>query len=234
MKIAKTVSEKVIAANRSNAQRSRGPNTPAAKLAVGRHAVKHGLLAKGIVFRNEEEEAEFKSLLDGLEEEFQPEGTLERMLVEEIGVCWWKLQVAQGWELQEIGNRRKASKALLRRFVEKSENAQLPLFSNNVFSDPPAVPLGWDCREVVLRASSKKSEEDKETSGHGQMEVRLTSSMETILRYETTLKRDLYRAIPMLQAVQDRRKAGSTSPVPKMPVRGAGHVSEGNFAKQSH
>src|SRR6516162_1766714 len=102
MKIEKTVSEKVIAANRANAQKSTGPKTEDAKLAVRLHAVKHGLLAKGIVFRNEEEQTEFQSLLDELEEEFQPEGVVERMLVEEIGSCWWKLHVAQSWELEDI------------------------------------------------------------------------------------------------------------------------------------
>ena len=42
-------------------------------------------------------------------------------------------------------------------------------------------------------------------------------------RYETTLKRDLYRAIQMLQAVQDRRKAG-TIPRAENACEGCGRM----------
>ena len=120
MKINKTVSLKVIDANRKNAQRNTGPTSIAGKGAVRYNAVKHGLLAKRIVLHNEEEETEFRTLMDELDQEFQPKGMLERMLTEEIGVSWWKLQVAQGWELQEIRNRRKASKSVIRALVQES------------------------------------------------------------------------------------------------------------------
>ena len=51
---------------------------------------------------------------------------LEKMLVEEIGVCWWKLHLALGWEVQEIRNRRKASKSVIRRLVHQSDEMQFP------------------------------------------------------------------------------------------------------------
>jgi hypothetical protein len=83
MKINKTVSLKVIDANRKNAQRNTGPTSIAGKDAVRYNALKHGLLAKRIVLHNEEEEIEFQALMDELDQEFQPKGMLERMLTEE-------------------------------------------------------------------------------------------------------------------------------------------------------
>ena len=53
MKIKKTVTEKVIAANRGNSQKSTGPHNVEA---VKENALKHGLLARRIVFTNEEEQ----------------------------------------------------------------------------------------------------------------------------------------------------------------------------------
>jgi hypothetical protein len=61
----------------------------------------------------------------------------------------------------------------------------------------------------VLRARSKRhgedslSDEKESNDGSSEVELRLTSAMDTILRYQTSLKRDLYRAIQMLHALQD-------------------------------
>jgi len=217
MKINKTVSQKVLDANRKNAKRGPGPASAIGKAAVRYNAVKHGLLAKHIVFRKEEEEVEFQVLVDELEQEFQPEGVLERMLVEEIAVCWWKLQIALGWELQEIRNRRKASKSVIRSLVRQSGETQVQLFQDEDGSSP-AARLNWDCNELIVKSSSrenKKEEEDnilggkEEKAGRMEIEARLSNSLETILRYETGLKCDLYKAIQVLKDLQASR---STAP----------------------
>jgi hypothetical protein len=74
-------------------------------------ATKHGLLAKQLVFRNEDEAEEFKALIDDLEKDFAPEGAVQGMLVEEIAVTWWKLRIAVGWSWRtwRIGGRPRAS-----------------------------------------------------------------------------------------------------------------------------
>ena len=58
MKTKKTMTEKVIAANRANAQKTTGPQNTSA---VSQNALKHGLLAKHVLFRNEEEKVEFNT-----------------------------------------------------------------------------------------------------------------------------------------------------------------------------
>lgn len=210
MKINKSVTEKVVAANRANAQKGTGPQSTRT---VRLNALKHSVLAKHLVFRDEQEEAEFNNLQAELEDEYQPGGQTERALVEEIAICLWKVQILNGWELQEITNRRKAAKAILRAVTENYDEEQLPLFTKGDGSRSSA-QLGWDCQELIVRTGTRNSEQENESvsgdtkgkAGHVQIEAKLTTSLDTILRYQAALKRDLYRAIAALRAIQAQRR----------------------------
>jgi hypothetical protein len=215
MKIKKTVSEKVFAANRRNARKSTGPENVSA---VRYNATKHGLLAKQLKFLNEDDAKEFKALRDDLEQDFAPQGAVQNMLLEEIAVTWWKLRIAVGWELEDIANRQEASRELLRRFIHNSQDEQLSSLASE--DGRPAAFSTWECRGAVLRARSKGygedslSDEQESKDGGSEVELRLTSAMDTILRYQTSLKRDLYRAIQMLHTLPDmeaRRQCTSGS-----------------------
>src|SRR5579862_4257839 len=100
MKAKKTMSQKALNANRNNGQLGRGPVSKRGKNIIKYNALKHGLLANGIVVQSEKERAMFDEFMDELEQQIKPKGVLQRMLVEEVGVCWWKLQIAQGWGLE--------------------------------------------------------------------------------------------------------------------------------------
>ena len=209
MKIKKTVTRKVIAANRANAQKGTGPRNTQA---VRQNAATHGLLTKRLVFQDEEEKKEYNTLLDELETEYQASGRTEWALVEEIAICLWKLQILNGWEVQEITNRRKAAKAILRAVTENYCEEQLPLFTKGDGSRS-AAQLGWDCQELIVRTGTRNSEQENESpsgdtkgkAGHVQIEAKLNTSLDTILRYQAALKRDLYRAIAALRAIQAQR-----------------------------
>ncbi len=95
MKIKKTVTAKVIAANRANGQKATGPRNTTA---VTQNARTHGLLSKYILFQGEEEKKEFDTLLDELEREQQPAGPTERALVEELASCFWKVRITNDLE----------------------------------------------------------------------------------------------------------------------------------------
>jgi len=79
MKIKKTVSDKVIAANRKNGKETKGPIDVDA---VAQNARKHGLASKRLVFRDEEERREFDALVDDLTDEYQPVGRTGLELIE--------------------------------------------------------------------------------------------------------------------------------------------------------
>ena len=63
MSIHKHVSQKVIDANRRNSHHGHGPITNKGKQTVRYNAVKHGLLARALVFESEREKQLFRDFL---------------------------------------------------------------------------------------------------------------------------------------------------------------------------
>ena len=212
MKIKKTITPKGIAANRANAQKSTGPRNT---VKIRNNAIKHGLLIRQLIFQDDEDRAAFNLLRDEVLAEYKPSAATELVLVEEIATCVWKLQLANKWESQEIENRRKATKALLRAVAENYGDDRLSLLTQEDGSRS-AAQFGWHCEELVVRSGHRNSEqgekceeilddEKKEKtsqSGEVHVEARLRCSIENILRYEASIKRDLYRAIGMLRAIK--------------------------------
>jgi hypothetical protein len=209
MKTKKTMTENALAANRENAQKSTGPLSTED---VSQNARKHGLLAKKLVFETDTDKYDFEQLLAGLEEDRQPVGSMERALVEEVATCLWKLNVANGWEMEELANRRAASKAIMQMLADHHDQQRLPLFTKWNGKASPA-QLGWACQELVVRcdkgdAAQQLGYNQDQTSktGRTQVEARLTASQDCILRYQGAIKRDLYRALAALREIQRERR----------------------------
>ena len=83
--------EAQIEANRRNAEKSTGPRTTAGKARVSRNAARHGL-CNTIAVMSDENPAEFEELLNELNEEHQPQGTTETLMVYKMAMnflnCW--------------------------------------------------------------------------------------------------------------------------------------------------
>lgn len=103
----RTISDRKLAANRANALLSTGPRSARGKARSAMNAVKHGVLAKrhaparpgilsnGLVIPKLEghrESAQFRALMSALIADRQPVGALEMLMVQEIGVCTWRLR----------------------------------------------------------------------------------------------------------------------------------------------
>jgi len=87
------------------ALQSTGPKTARGKNMAARNSLKHGLLAKSVVIMQgpaKEDKAKFDELLSGLRDYFNPVGTAEELLVEEIAVSYWMENRAQLYEISEI------------------------------------------------------------------------------------------------------------------------------------
>jgi hypothetical protein len=96
-----TVSRKQLEANKKNAQKG-GVKTSEGKAIVKFNALKHGLLSKEVVItigEGAENPEEFNTLLNDLNAQLSPEGTLEAMLVEKITVAYWRLRRAYRFEM---------------------------------------------------------------------------------------------------------------------------------------
>jgi hypothetical protein len=205
MKIKKTVTAKVMQANQENAQKSTGPLNTAA---VSQNATRHGLLAKKLQFQTAEDKSEFDQLVEELADDQQPDGRMEQLLIEEAAVCLWKLQSLNDWEGQELANRRETSQAIIKNLTEHYDEERLPVFNKWQSSASPA-RLGWDCQELTVRSATseqaKSSGERNRKAGNVLIEARLTTSLDTILRYQAAIKRDLYKALAALRAMRRER-----------------------------
>jgi hypothetical protein len=93
-----------IAANQLNALSSTGPRTEEGKANSSRNSVRHGLFTQGDHVCPGEETS-YQELIDSLQTELTPEGTLETSLVAEIRRATWRLErcaVAEGDLIDEL------------------------------------------------------------------------------------------------------------------------------------
>ena len=81
--------DRQIAANRENAQKSTGPKTPEGRAAVRLNGVKHGLSAETLVLPGENA-ADFDALIDSLEAQHQPATPTEEILVRQLAMAAWR------------------------------------------------------------------------------------------------------------------------------------------------
>ena len=82
-----------IHANRLNAQKSTGPNTPQGKAVVSQNALEHGLSARHDVITTESQ-ADFDLHRDALLAELHPIGPMESILADRIVSLSWRLKRA--------------------------------------------------------------------------------------------------------------------------------------------
>ena len=90
--------EKQIAANRRNAQKSTGPKTAEGKYKVRFNAVKHGMTASAAVLPFEDANS-YDELRQALMDDYHPANSREHMLVEMIAVNYWRLLRARRVEV---------------------------------------------------------------------------------------------------------------------------------------
>jgi hypothetical protein len=98
-----------IAANRDNAQKSTGPTSDEGKIRSMQNATRHGLLSRRL-FVDDEDPAEFETLLLELQSGLAPVGSLEFILVERIGITLWRQRRLVGAETSALSLTREPMK----------------------------------------------------------------------------------------------------------------------------
>jgi len=94
-------SQRKAEANRRNASKSTGPRTAQGKSWSRLNALKHGILASQVVIATIEGRAArklFEATVEGLAQDFQPVGTYEQLLVQEIAACFWRQRRLHAFE----------------------------------------------------------------------------------------------------------------------------------------
>lgn len=90
-----------LATSSSLTRRATGPRTPQGKEWSKFNARKHGLFSKAILL-HDESRAEYDVLLNGLIENLQPQGKLEKVLVENLATLLWRKRRLLQVETAEI------------------------------------------------------------------------------------------------------------------------------------
>jgi len=210
-------SVKQVAANRRNAAKSTGPKSAAGKQIARMNALKHGLQAEHVVIPGEDPE-EFEALLSSLEEDYQPVGSREGLLVERIADYTWRLQRARLMET-----------AIMRRehFSKEKYRAEYEIrrITDAYFSDErdlhePESDAAEENDQSADHAEALRSLE-KEVEAYHKTEAELRGplcnfaevfigahwKLEKLSRYETSLERWLRNAMQDLERLQAARKA---------------------------
>jgi len=113
-------------ANQRNAQKSSGPRTDAGKARVSRNATRHGL-CNTMPVMSDEDRAQFEEMLNDLNEEHQPNGTTEVLLVYKMAAAFlnsWRANILLTERL-DINDTQDDSKqvALMLRYYNTADRA---------------------------------------------------------------------------------------------------------------
>jgi hypothetical protein len=181
-----SVSEKQLAANRANAQKSTGPKTPEGKARSARNATVHGLRSTDTVINTpiySEDQAEFDSLLKSLVIQFSPDSDAEKRQVFRIAVCMWRLNRLAIAETAQIERQlgRTANKQRMDEILARMMREARP--------DRPVNPAFLPSPESEERDKRARLLLDEGTSRN-------------FLRYEMRTERSLLRAIQTLREMK--------------------------------
>ena len=171
-----------------------GPRSDRGKADSGRNGWKHGILSEVMAIDGLEEPQEWETLRDGVVDSLEPENDLERLLAERIAIALWKLRRLETHlnflTLSHMGSAEKD--------VQIAEAFAQRTLAKGVF---PEVS-----EEAVLRVKLLRS-------------FPPLDEMNLIMRYEAHLHRQYIQTIHELEAMQTRRKGG-TSPLARLDIIG--------------
>jgi hypothetical protein len=193
--------EKQIAANRLNAQKSTGPKTPEGKAAVSRNALASGLLAHRPILKNEDPD-EFNSFYKTTVQDLNPIGSIETLVAQRIVNLAWRLKRAGRMETGMIDV-----------LCEKNLDTHGIIRAIKYFSDrPKPMPESWAPQAQTLRAEILGHVGVSDFTGH--------NVIAKTFHYEGQIERSLYKAIFELQKLQFIRQkmAACSDSTPPQPV----------------
>jgi hypothetical protein len=195
------LSPRKLAAQRANAMKSSGPRTAEGMAVVRLNALKHGFFACDVVNPELDGRArakEFNSLLDALLEDFQPESARERILVDEVAECCWRIRRILRYECRESWCDEDAA----RRYASKATPTETLLVS-----------MGHDDNHQIRRRKAGKLRR----SGLDAFVLPSHSDVDKIVRIERIVKRNLYRALDSLERIRVERTRPDSSQATTSP-----------------
>lgn len=175
--------EKQLAANRINAQKSTGPKTPQGKARVAANAVTHGLTAACPVLASEDPDA-YARFRTGMAARLAPAGDIETLLADRVINLAWRLQRAQNYESFVLDN----------------------LIRSAADNPAPDVPASSDASaECHSRGGGNPASSETVSTILAQIlldDFTGPQVLEKLQRYESRIERGFYKALKELQTTQ--------------------------------
>jgi hypothetical protein len=185
----RTISARKLAANRRNAQLSTGPRTAHGKARSSMNAIKHGILSHQFVIGQLETNGaayEFSNLMRALRDDLRPSGALEDLMVQEIGVCVWRM-----------------------RRVLRYEN-RVAFQTARLWQEPRVLTrLAASIVDPMAMLHTRETEKTLAETGLNELSLPDEAQVQTITRYESTLMRHLFRTMERLERMQSRRRVAA-------------------------
>jgi len=218
MKTKKTVTTAVVAANKRNARKSTGPRTERGKRSSAANRRSHGLLAGTVIFADDEEKARYNELLQLWTIGSDPDDMIEAALIKQIVDNQWRLQQISSWESAAVRARRRSCRSIVDALAQDNagnfDAPDVPVVNFEPFRNAMA---GWECSELVLTSGKSKDVSphqstlapSEESGGdHVGVGAKLTSSLDTVMRYRAMITRELHRAMELLTRYRGQRNEG--------------------------
>ncbi len=205
---------KQIEANRRNSRRSTGPRTRAGKAESKKNAMKHGLLAEEVVVLGEDP-VEFSGVFENLVNEFQPQGPLERQLVERVTACMWRLRrlyrvEAEVFSYESLSIQVKDASEEVEKYEVVRKDIQNPYEQTHVHVTDET---RHDRAKTRLDKAQRLIQEEAGSLGAAfRNDAIHADAISKLSRYEAAIARSLYRALHELQRVQGARQDGRPPP----------------------
>jgi hypothetical protein len=134
------ISERRLAANKANAQKSTGPKTPEGKARSSQNAVRHGLSATTFIVFNEDLE-EYTELREDYMCRFAPRDRVEIDLIERMVHAAWNLRRTWNLENETINLQMfRMEGALEKEYIDMPERSRLAAAFEEL-AKQPALPL---------------------------------------------------------------------------------------------
>ena len=193
----------------------------------------HGLCSPNLVFRDEEERAQFEELCGEMCDDLRARGPMQEKIIRLLAKTYWRMLWVQEKIATLIENRHDASWGpTLRTLMWKADALELALpgvpgFDDDSGASPgPWMPLGLEQLELTVRGgdrSRKLTYESKTgdlcfnkkpdecgtaTTEDFELRLKIGDSLRVLRRYEGTLRREFALYLELLHRLQRRRKKG--------------------------
>jgi hypothetical protein len=195
------LSPRQLAARRANALKSTGPRTSEGKTIALLNALKHGFFSCDVVnpvldgpIRVEE----FTTILDALLEEYDPQSVRERILIDEVAACCWRIRRLLRYECREA-------------WVDDDDYRRRA--RTETTSEAMAALMGHDKQTARERTFRKLLRAGLET-----FILPSDRDIDKIVRYERLIKRNLYRALYTLERIRAARQGPQPSDAAPLPL----------------